>query len=103
MPFAESWGCHVERGAPARDKCCFFCVGKGAFLCFFACCAAKYIMYVRYVQIMPSYAYFYASECTIRSKMSTKEKFLRQFLANILKKSLLCTQKTRKTKRVQLT
>ena len=103
MPFAESWGCHVERGAPARDKCCFFCVGKGAFLCFFACCAAKYIMYVRYVQTMPSYAYFYAPECTIRSKMSTKEKFLRQFLANILKKSLLCTQKTRKTKRVQLT
>ena len=55
------------------------------------------------MQTMPPSAYFNAPECTINSKMSTKEKFLRQFLANILKKSLLCTQKTRKTKRVQLT
>ena len=46
---------------------------------------------------------FMPPECTICPKMSTKEKFLRQFLANIPKKSLLCTQKTRKTKRVQLT
>ena len=90
-------------GRPGMWQVLFFCVGKGTFLCFFACCAAKYIMYVRYVQTMPPFAYFNASECTISSKMSTKKKFLRQFLANILKKSLLCTQKTRKTKRVQLT